>query len=228
MISHSCHGMKPCYSDTAWLHVASEHMLQNDLVVCVFVLSSDSIFRQQSICRNAPGGRSWQADSIKLPCRYAREDALGKLGGAVAEGAQLIEDLYQAFYQELQKPLASAQAGPNQPVKDSTHGQSSQGAYESPQNEAAAKVTSQQTGTALCVVGTISHSVSFQAWAVSHNRPALKPWAMSQNRPVTLFMNIAVHNKKQHVTHYPVTHTAHTHRMYSIVCTVGPSRSPNT
>lgn len=158
----------------------------------------------------------------------------------MAEGAQLIEDLYQAFYQELQKPLASAQAGPNQPVKDSTHGQSSQGAYESPQNEAAAKVTSQQTGTALCVVGTISHSVSFQAWAVSHNRPvmkswaashnrpALKPWAMSQNRPVTLFMNIAVHNKKQHVTHYPVTHTAHTHRMYSIVCTVGPSRSPNT
>lgn len=70
---------------------------------------------------------------------YAREDALGKLGGAVAEGAQLIEDLYQAFYQELQKPLASAQAGPNQPVKDSTHGQSSQGAHESPQNEAAAK-----------------------------------------------------------------------------------------
>ncbi|KAL0048452.1 hypothetical protein WJX82_003571 [Trebouxia sp. C0006] len=70
---------------------------------------------------------------------YAREDALGKLGGAVAEGAQLIEDLYQAFYQELQKPLASAQAGANQPVKDSTNGQSSRGAHESPQNEAAAK-----------------------------------------------------------------------------------------
>ncbi|DBA89188.1 TPA: hypothetical protein ACH3X1_016339 [Trebouxia sp. C0004] len=70
---------------------------------------------------------------------YAREDALGKLGGAVADGAQLIEDLYQSFYQELQKPLASAQAGPDQPVTDSTHGQSSRGAHESPQNEAAAK-----------------------------------------------------------------------------------------
>jgi len=128
-------------------------MFQNDLVVCIFILSSDSIFRQQSICRYAPGGRSWQADSIQMPCRYAREDALGKLGGAVAEGAQLIEDLYQAFYQELQKPLASPQAGPNKTAKDSTHGQSSQGAHESPQSEAAAKVTSQQIGSALCVVG---------------------------------------------------------------------------
>ncbi|KAL0043113.1 hypothetical protein WJX79_009702 [Trebouxia sp. C0005] len=70
---------------------------------------------------------------------YAREDALGKLGGAVAEGAQLIQDLYQAFYQELQKPLASAQAGPNKTVKDSMHGQSGRGAHESPQSEAAAK-----------------------------------------------------------------------------------------
>ena len=94
--------------------------------------------------------------TIRLPCRYAREDALGKLGGAVAEGAQLIEDLYQAFYQELQKPLASAQAGPNQPVKDSTNGQSSRGAHESPQNEAAAKVTWQQDGTAPSV-GRIPH-----------------------------------------------------------------------
>ena len=32
---------------------------------------------------------------------------MGKLGGAVAEGAQLIENLYQSFYQELQKPLLS-------------------------------------------------------------------------------------------------------------------------
>ena len=38
-------------------------------------------------------------------CRYAREDALGKLGQAVAEGAQLIEELYHMLYAELQQPL---------------------------------------------------------------------------------------------------------------------------
>lgn len=106
----------------------------------------------------------------------------------MAEGAQLIEDLYQAFYQELQKPLASAQAGPNQPVKDSTHGHSSRGAHESPQNEAAAKVTSQQDGTAPSVGRYPIFVCSF--------------WAASHNRPVMLLMNVAVCNKKQCVMHY--------------------------
>ncbi len=91
----------------------------------------------------------------------------------MAEGAQLIEDLYQAFYQELQKPLASAQAGPNKTVKDSAHGQSGRGAHESPKNEAAAKVTWQQIGSALCAVGRIPQFDSVQIWAASHDRPAM-------------------------------------------------------
>lgn len=137
-------------------------------------------------------------DGIRLPCRYAREDALGKLGGAVAEGAQLIEDLYQAFYQELQKPLASAQAGPNQPVKDSTYGQSSRGAHESPQNEAAAKVSWQQIGTALRAVGR-THFLPVQSQAASHNRPAM------------LLLNVAVRDKEHSVIHYPVTRSHRSH-----------------
>ena len=78
---------------------------------------------------------------LLLVSRYAREDALGKLGGAVAEGAQLIEDLYQAFYLELQKPLSSGEAGAKQTTDGSTHGQTSRGAHEPRKSEAAAKVT---------------------------------------------------------------------------------------
>lgn len=59
----------------------------------------------------------------------------------MAEGAQLIEDLYQAFYQELQKPLVSGEAGAKQTTDSGTHGQTSQGAHEPPKSEAAAKVT---------------------------------------------------------------------------------------
>ena len=77
---------------------------------------------------------------LLLVSRYAREDALGKLGGAVAEGAQLIEDLYQAFYLELQKPLSTEEAGAKQTADGSTHGQTSQGAHEPHKSEAAAKV----------------------------------------------------------------------------------------
>ena len=64
---------------------------------------------------------------------------MSKLGGAVAEGAELIEHLYMSFYQELQKPLmddhnskASSDA--------STHGQTHQAAAISSRNDAVAKV----------------------------------------------------------------------------------------
>ena len=42
---------------------------------------------------------------VKCASRYAREDALSKLGQAVAEGAQLTEDFYHMLYDELQQPL---------------------------------------------------------------------------------------------------------------------------
>ena len=74
-----------------------------------------------------------------LQFRYAREDAMSKLGGAVAEGAQLIEHLYLSFYQELQKPLLAdhtSRGGSNINI----HGQTEQAAVVSTRNEAAAKV----------------------------------------------------------------------------------------
>ena len=64
---------------------------------------------------------------------------MSKLGGAVAEGAQLIEHLYLSFYQELQRPLldnSCAQSGSDRHA----HGQTSQPAVLSTGNEAAAKV----------------------------------------------------------------------------------------
>jgi len=59
----------------------------------------------------------------------------------VAEGAQLIEDLYLGFYEELQKPLLAEQADAKASSKGTMHGQTGQAAHESPKNEAAAKVT---------------------------------------------------------------------------------------
>ena len=64
---------------------------------------------------------------------------MSKLGGAVAEGAQLIEHLYLSFYQELQKPLlddSSVKGGSDK----HTHEQTNQAAVMSIGNEAAAKV----------------------------------------------------------------------------------------
>ena len=82
----------------------------------------------------------WHPTSWLGGCRYAREDALGKLGSAVAEGAQLIEDLYQAFYLELQTPLLAQPTGSAPAPSADTHGQTGHGASESPKSEATAKV----------------------------------------------------------------------------------------
>ena len=64
---------------------------------------------------------------------------MSKLGGAVAEGAQLIEHLYLSFYQELQKPLLD-NSTPTGGSDNHIHGQTDQAAVISTGNEAAAKV----------------------------------------------------------------------------------------
>lgn len=64
---------------------------------------------------------------------------MSKLGGAIAEGAQLIEQLYLSFYQELQKPLLAGDAA----KADSdmhTHRQMGQSADSAARNGAVAKV----------------------------------------------------------------------------------------
>lgn len=64
---------------------------------------------------------------------------MSKLGGAVAEGAQLIEHLYMSFYQELQTPLVANDDG-KADSDASTHGQTRQAAALSSKNDAVAKV----------------------------------------------------------------------------------------
>lgn len=66
---------------------------------------------------------------------------MSKLGGAVAEGAQLIEHLYLSFYQELQKPLPD-NSDPRGGSDKHTHGHRDQAAVMSTGNDAAAKVMS--------------------------------------------------------------------------------------
>ncbi|KAL3160682.1 hypothetical protein ABBQ32_010593 [Trebouxia sp. C0010 RCD-2024] len=75
--------------------------------------------------------------SFVLPW-YAREDAMSKLGSAIADGAQLIEQLYLSFYQELQKPLLAGSA--TAAGSDThTHGQTGQAADLAARNGAVAK-----------------------------------------------------------------------------------------
>ena len=63
---------------------------------------------------------------------------MSKLGGAVAEGAQLIEHLYLSFYSELQKPLLDKSAARGSHAH--TIGQTEEAAVMPPGNVAAAKV----------------------------------------------------------------------------------------
>lgn len=64
---------------------------------------------------------------------------MSKLGGAIADGAQLIEQLYLSFYQELQKPLlASSDTTAGSDMH--THGQTGQAADLPVRNGAVAKV----------------------------------------------------------------------------------------
>ena len=73
--------------------------------------------------------------------RYAREDAMSKLGGAIADGAQLIDQLYLSFYQELQKPLLAGSATTAGKGSDThTHEQTGQAADSAARNGAVAKV----------------------------------------------------------------------------------------
>ena len=96
-------------------------------------------FIRKSFCGDCLYGLYFRVWGL-CSCRYAREDALGKLGAAVAEGAQLIEDLYLSFYQELQKPLLTDQANARGHMHAHMHRHTAQAAHESPQSEAAAKV----------------------------------------------------------------------------------------
>lgn len=64
---------------------------------------------------------------------------MSKLGSAIADGAQLIEQLYLSFYQELQKPLLAGSA--TAAGSDThTHGQTGQAADLAARNGAVAKV----------------------------------------------------------------------------------------